>query len=228
LTALSSNYDSWRRSSISDPRPRRGNAEVVALGPSGVDIQGAAAPERIQWSAFASQPEDLHQLFLRRLSRPWSEEEERGIATLLRHAAVQRTLRELAAVIDAPSDLRERDVEKILEAYEPASRWAAGTAQTDLLDQELAAARSLTQGIRLAASEQWAAATTTLRDAETTYADTLLLRLFSDGSAASAEPETPAANDPADETPSSEGTPNPGELDPSGPELPSPPDREGA
>jgi len=216
LSALSSGFDSWRRRSIADPRPRRGNTEVNSITESGIEIQGSNGAEQIQWSAFADNPGALHQLFLRRLNREWTDSEEEGIAVLLRHAAVLNTLRTSRSGFDDPTELRERDLERVLAAYEPALDWAEQTIQRDRLLHELNAASSLIQALGLASKEQWGSATSTLTHTTQTYPDTLLLLILSDGRGAPEEP--PAAPSTEEElAPPGEG------LDPEGPAVPSPP-----
>jgi hypothetical protein len=215
LSSLTSDFDSWRRKSIADPRPRRGNTEVTAISDTGVDIQGSSGEEHIEWAAFADKPDALHQLFLRRLSREWTDTEEAGIAVLLRHAAILNTLRVTRTGFEDPKELRERDIERMLAAYEPARDWAERTIQRDRLQHELQAASSLTQALQLAAEEQWGSATSVLTHTQQTYADTLLLLILSDGRGVpEAAPEEPASELPL---PAEDG------LDPEGPAVPSPP-----
>jgi serine/threonine protein kinase len=215
LLTLSSEFDSWRRKSIDDPRPRRSNTEVLSISADGVQIQGSDGSELIEWSAFADQPGSLHQLFLRRLNRAWTAEEEEGIAALIRHAAILNTLRVTRSGFDDPSELKEKDLERALEGYKPPRSWADKTVQGARLRHELEAATSLTHALGLAAKGQWGSATSTLTHTTRTYPDTLLLLILSDGRGApESTPEPPAPNEP---TPPGEG------LDPEGPAVPSPP-----
>jgi hypothetical protein len=215
LAALISEFEAWQREVITDPRPRRGRADVTAIGPGGIDIKGSNGPERIEWDAFADQPDALHQLFHRRLKRNWTPDEERGIAVLLRHAAALNTLRRTRASFDDPASLKKRDQEKILSAYEPASLWSKDTLQAKLLEQEHAAASSICQAFEFAAKEQWSSATSTLLHARSTYPDTLLLLMLSDGSGPSLPgPGTGAPDAPGDRA----------GLDPEGPSVASPSD----
>lgn len=216
LSALTSGFDSWRRMSIADPRPRRGNTDVVSISTEGVDVQGDDGPERVEWEAFADQPDALHQLFHRRLQRDWTEHEERGIAVILRHAAVLNTLRLTREAFSDPSTLRSRDVEKILDAYAPAANWAKRTLQADLLEREVAAANSLTEALLLASEGQWNSATSDLVHTSRTYTDTLLLLMLSDGSRRQEADSEALAPDDLPGVPSG--------LDPEGPDIPSPPD----
>jgi len=213
LSALISEFDSWRRKTIADPRPRRGNTEATAVGPEGIEVLGAGGSELIEWRHFADQPDALHQLFNRRLNanRAWTKEEMEGIAVLLRHAAVLNTVRKTRACFTEGTSLKKSEIQKILEAYEPAAEWSERTPQAVLLGREIDAAKSLTRALELAAKEQWSAATSTLVHTQRSYGETLLLLMLSDGSGAST---SPTAQDQA----------APPALDPEGPAVPSPPD----
>ena len=215
LNALSAELSAWRRNSIADPRPRRSNAEVTAISAAGVEIQGSRGAEQIPWSEFAANPEALHQLFLRRLNRDWTEEESAGIAVLLRNAAVLNALRITRGGFDDPSELKERDLERALSGFDPAAEWAQKGAGRDRLGLEREAATSLSQALSLAAQEQWGSATSTLAHTTSAYAGTMLLLILSDGSGSSV---SEASEAPSDETGST-----PGGLDPAGPSVPSPP-----
>jgi len=215
LSALIQEFAAWRRNSIADPRPRRGNAEVASISETGVEIKGSRGLELVEWSAFADNPEALHQLFLRRLAREWTEAERAGIAALLRNAAVLNTLKVTREGFEDPKELKERDLERVLAAYDHARGWAEESVQRARLEHELEAATSLTQALGLAADEQWSSATSTLSHTTETYAGTMLLLILSDGSGASEEAPTSGPED----SPSPQG----GGLDPAGPAVPSPP-----
>ncbi len=215
LSTLTTEFDSWRRKAIDDPRPRRSNAEVSSISADGVMIDDSGSEKLIEWSAFADQPDALHQLFNRRLNRDWTPDEEEGIAVILRHAAVLNTLRLTRQGFGASEALKEKDLKRVIEGYEPSKEWAAATIQGERRRHEQNAASSLSKALGFAAEGKWGSATSTLTNVTRTYPDTLLLLILSDGRGAPEEPTGP---------PPSEDPVGPGEgLDPEGPAVPSPP-----
>ncbi|HUR26720.1 MAG TPA: FHA domain-containing serine/threonine-protein kinase [Planctomycetota bacterium] len=87
----------WKRKQIADPRSSKSTVRTaLAIDDTGITLDVDGKPELVAWSSFGAKPRELSFLFTERLTRPYTEEETRGIEALLRLSAV-------AFAIDAAS-----------------------------------------------------------------------------------------------------------------------------
>jgi hypothetical protein len=163
------------------------NRNAVGADAQGIlyEVDGGGAPERVPWSAFGADVQAQNKLFVERLQRDWTPEEMNGIAAMLRLSAVVETIRATAKMFDAGkrANFTEGNVRDLRALYEPASAWAekAGPESKARLQREMAAAEILAEALRSATESRWAAAAASIERLLTEFADTLLVKLLSDG-----------------------------------------------
>jgi len=188
LDTLGREFAQWRRRAFTDPREKRGvNRNAVGADAQGIlyEVDGGGAPERLPWSAFGADVQAQNKLFVERLQRDWTPEEMAGIAAMLRMSAVVETIRATAKMFDAGkrANFTESNVRDMRALYEPATAWSekAGPESKARLQREMASADVLAEALRSATESRWAAAAASIERLLTEFADTLLVKLLSDG-----------------------------------------------
>jgi len=187
LSVLGSEFAQWRKKSFMDPRDKK-NAARTAVGADANGILYEAEPgkvERAAWSVFGGDGAALNRLFDERLQREWTAAERSGIAVLLRVTAVVEAVRVSAKMFDSTkkANFTEGNARDLRASFAPATAWAdiaGGTAKAACV-RETEAADVLCEALRAATDSRWAAATAGLERLLTDYADTVLVRLVSDG-----------------------------------------------
>jgi len=191
LSALGAGWSNpgWKRRAFADPRstgPRPVTAEAIGADADGILVDLGGKPERLPWSAFASQPRTIETLVNGRLEREWTPSERRGIATLLRSAAALSAIDEAIEVL-MPGSLAKfspAEGEALLAGHAVARDWAAGVGDAALLrdlDDEVRAAETLVLALRARSDGEWTRAATALERLLTQHRATLLVLLLSDG-----------------------------------------------
>ena len=187
----------WRRRAILDPRAAgRGSQTVVAADAGGLAVGEAGAGERIAWEAFAANPAALDQLFHQRLTREYTPEERRGIAFLMRLAAVERAVAQAEAALAGAAAGGEQ-LAALVSGFEVARPWCVEAAASAALEAELAAARLLGDSLAAAGRGSWALAATRAGWLLEDHAGTLLVRRLSDGSLLATASAVPPASPPS-------------------------------
>ena len=167
---------------------------MVALDSGGLAVGEQGASERIGWESFAANPAALDQLFHQRLAREYTAEEQRGIAFLMRLAAVERAAAEARRVLDGgEASLGEDELAALLAGFEVARPWCAETTSAAEPVAELDAARLLVDSLEAAGAGSWALAATRAEWLLADHASTLLVRRLSDGSLLATASAAPAA-----------------------------------
>jgi hypothetical protein len=187
----------WRRKSFTDPREKKVTTRnAVGADATGIlyDAEGGAAGH-VPWSAFGGNTKELSKLFFERCTREWTAEEMASIATLMRLNAVVEAL-EISGKMFDPSrkaNFTEANAKDLLEAYVQAQTWATRAPATQpALARELEAATLLASVLRQTTDGQWSTAVAGTERLIASYADTLLVRLMSNGKTS----ETPNQNAP--------------------------------
>lgn len=187
LNVLGSEFAQWRKKSFMDPRDKK-IAARTAVGADSNGIMYEAEPgkvERAPWSVFGGDSVALNRLFDERLQREWSATERTGIAVLLRVTAVVEALRFSAKMFDSSkkANFTEGNARDLRASFASAVTWSelAGGAAKAACARETEAADVLCESLRAATDSRWAAAAAGLERLLTDYADTVLVRLISDG-----------------------------------------------
>jgi hypothetical protein len=197
----------WRRQTVLDPRNGR-PIEAVGGDARGLFLEASGASEYLPWSAWGAHPDALHQLFHARLTRDWSAEEKKHIAGLLRVSAVAAAWTPLEKALRSGSAPGDRDRRGIDASFEDALQWGKESGSLALVSAERAAIENLLEA--LVAREQGNAtlAIHALEEAFEKHADTLVLRVLSDGREWRADPVEVAAVDASQDEPAKdEGSP---------------------
>ncbi len=188
----------WRRMSVLDPESRRrvSAVEAVSIDAAGVRVNDGGDLRVLPWSAFGADPKSIDQLFLERLERDYTPQELQGIAALVRFAAVLQAVQSASEVLASGSFVQfgEEEREELLAGFELARPWAEQADSIELLEREHAAASELAEALRLAGRDAWSSTTAAIEKLLSGAADTLLVRLLSDGHGLS--PELPAEPPP--------------------------------
>jgi hypothetical protein len=174
----------WKRRTVNDPRIRgRANREAVNADARGVLVKDGESTELVGWDEFARRPAELHQLFLERLSRPYTASETGAIAALLRLAAVLQAVDEGAEVLADPEHqaLSGEESQRLLEGFELAREWSQDPAAKARLEGETAAAALLASALSASSEKRWGEACALLERLLSEQGETLLVRLLSDG-----------------------------------------------
>ena len=182
----------WRRRAILDPRS--GSIETVtSVDANGLKLENGGT---LLWAEYGGQVSELEQLFSERLERTWNDNEVQSIATLLRLQAVIFAIDEAAEMFTAEGSARFRvsEAKKLSSGFQLAREWAVRAGATAALDAEEAAARTLAEVLLRADNRAWSATVAGLERLLSEYANTLVVRLLSDGRGfVPPAPERPAA-----------------------------------
>ncbi|MCY2960224.1 MAG: serine/threonine-protein kinase [Planctomycetota bacterium] len=187
LGTLGTEFAQWRRKSFTDPREKKSTSRnAVGADADGILYEAEAGKvERLPWSAFGADVQALNKLFVERLQREWTTDEQAGIATILRLSASVEAVRAAAKMFDSSkkANFTEGNARDLRGLFAPAAQWAelAGPATKAKLTRESDAAEVLCDALRAATDTRWAAAAAGIERLLTDYADTVLVRLVSDG-----------------------------------------------
>lgn len=187
LATLGNEFGQWRRKSFVDPRDRKStNRNAVGADLDGILYEAEAGrAERMPWSGFGGDVQAVNKLFVERLQRDWTAEERAGIATILRITAVVESLRATTKMFDAAkkANFTEGNARDLRALFAPAASWAelASPESKVRLARESGAADVLCDALRAATDARWAAAAAGIERLLAEYADTVLVRLLSDG-----------------------------------------------
>src|SRR5262249_8044907 len=141
------------------------------------------AVEHVPWSAFGGDDREISKLFTERLSREWTPEEMRGIAGLLRITAVVEAVGRAGHMVDPREryNLTEADAAEMSDCCGQAQAWAEKAGTTEAVAKEIAAARQLALVCQKITEGSWSFAVNATEDLLARHADTLVVRLLSDG-----------------------------------------------
>ena len=189
---LESNWADWKRKTVPDPRDRRTtNREAVGVAPEGLRLQVDGDVQTVPWSAYVGSTEALSSLFHERLSRDYTADERRAISALLTLSAVIENVitAEEMFITGRNAKLSDRESEKMLDAFEVVESWIDDPGQRERWRREHLAARDLVAGLLAASQERWTDAVVLLERLSNESSASLLVRLFSDGSALAPPPK---------------------------------------
>jgi tRNA A-37 threonylcarbamoyl transferase component Bud32 len=187
VETLGREFAGWRRRSFTDPRDRKNTTRNAV----GADAQGIlyeaepGRPERVPWSAFGGSVQGLTRLFFERLQREYTPAEVAGVAALARLTAVTEAVQVASKMLEPgrKANFTEGNARDLQALFEQAQPWAdkAGDEARARLAREAEAAGVLCGALRAATETRWASAAAAVERLLTEYADTLLVRLCSDG-----------------------------------------------
>jgi hypothetical protein len=206
LATLGREFSSWRRRSFSEPRAGRSVLRnAVGADATGILAEGeGGAVELVPWSAFGGDDRELSKLFVERLARDWTPAEVRGIAALIRMTAVVEAIGRASKMLDATKrfNFTEADEHEMSDCFAQAQVWAEKSGTQQALARERDAAALLTLVCRKMTEKAWATAAVKTEELLARHANTLIVRLLSNGvlpEAASVRPSTPSdtTGDPA-------------------------------
>jgi protein kinase-like protein/FHA domain-containing protein len=189
---LESSWSDWKRKSVSDPRERRtANHEAVGVTSGGLRLQVDGSVQDVAWADFVGHTDALDSLFHERLSRDYTPAERRSIAALLSLSAVIENVitAEEMFIQGRNAKLSNREAEKMLEAFAAVEDWLDDERQRERWQLEKHAADDLVAGLLAASEERWTDAVVLLERLSNESAASLLVRLFSDGSALAPPPK---------------------------------------
>jgi len=192
LPILEDNWSLWKRKSVPDPRGRRAaNRDVVGVDNEGLRLDVDGAVQVVPWSAYAEHTTALAKLFHERLSRDYSAAERRDIAALLLLTAVVEGVAtsEEMFIPGRNAKLSGREFGAIEEAFESIEDWLDDDEQRERWQRERTAAHSLSAGLLAASDERWAEAVVLLERLSLESAGSLLVRIYSDGTALAPPPK---------------------------------------
>ena len=175
----------WRRKQVADPRGGRAIARnALSADESGLTLEVDGKPESVPWSAFGAKPRELHLLFNERLGREYTREELLGIEALLRSAAVVAAIDAASEMLEPGSSARfdEGEMRELSEGFDWGRSWAAQSGVPQRFEMESRAAGLLARSLFDASEGSWSASVAGLDRLLEDYADTLLVRLLSNGS----------------------------------------------
>jgi serine/threonine protein kinase len=180
LRTLGREFSSWRRRSFTDPRPGKGGTRNAV----GADEDGILAEdEHVPWSVFGGDDREISKLFTERLAREWTPDELRGIAALLRMTAVVEALGRAGKMFDGTrrSNFTDADQKEMTECFAQAEIWADKAGSSAAVKKEAAAAHELAVVCEKMTEGAWSVAVSAAEDLLLRHADTLLVKLISDG-----------------------------------------------
>jgi hypothetical protein len=182
LEMVAGEFTGWRRTSMRDPRNERRTRNAVAATQLGVTFEGSN-DGFVPWSAFGGNPGALHQLFVERLSRPYTTQELESIATLMRISAVVRAIEVAGGTLDrdTPDHFGPVNAAELLASFDDAGSWAREVGDARSFDRERRAAQLLAGALRALDDESWSMAVSELELLLADYRDTLLVLLLSSG-----------------------------------------------
>ena len=192
LAILEDNWSQWKRKSVPDPRGRRAaNRDVVGVDSEGLRLNVDGAVQVVPWAAYAEHTTALAKLFHERLSRDYSAAERREIAALLLLTAVIEGVAtsEEMFIPGRNAKLSGREFGAIEEAFDSIEDWLDDDEQRERWQRERTAAHSLAAGLLAASDERWAEAVVLLERLSLESAGSLLVRIYSDGTALAPPPK---------------------------------------
>jgi hypothetical protein len=181
LALVGASHASWRRRGVVDPRERKpATKESIGADADGVLVEGTAGPDRIPWSAFGKTARDLHKLLNDRLNRALKPDEQALLAAALRMAALNETLDMAGRALDPAkkANWTEQSQKDLLEAWRTAQEWEKVPGETA---KEAEAAKLLGQALKHGSDGAWSSCVAGLERLVSQHADTLLVRMLSDG-----------------------------------------------
>ncbi len=202
LELLTREFANWRRKSVVDPRdPKGGTRNAVGADASGLLYEGDGGKvEHLAWADFGNRPADLGRLFTERLTREYTADELKGIASLLRVAGVLQAIDISSKMFDPSrkSSFTDGNARDLLECFEPALAWAQRGGDTNAVTREQQAARQLIEVLQKTSQGSYSVAVTATETLLQSRGDTLLVSLLSDGSAdaSAVAPESAPADAP--------------------------------
>lgn len=190
MDALVSAWDegTWRRRAVIDPRTDDADfTDVVGVArPAALLLPGnAGSPERVPLGAWASDPGQMENLFLRRLDRGWSEDETVGIVTLL---CVSGTIAGLEAIQPAIAGegkrLKPSQIAAARNAFDEARTWADGrSALLQLVERHAAPMRMLADAVVAREQGDWLVSSELLDRLLEEERDSFVVMILSNGGA---------------------------------------------
>lgn len=190
LEALVGAWDegTWRRRAVIDPRAEDPDfTDVVGVArPGALLLPGSGgSPDRVPLGAWASDPGNMENLFLRRLDRGWSEDETVGIVTLL---CVSGTIAGLEAIQPAIAGdgkrLRPSQIAAAQNAFDEARTWADGRAALlQLVERHAAPMRMLADAVVARERGDWLVSSELLDRLLEEERDSFVVMILSDGGA---------------------------------------------
>ncbi len=186
LELVAREFPNWRRKSFADPRDKKGTTRnAVGADATGLlcEVEGGRV-EHVDWSAFGGNSRDLARLFNERLAREYTPEEARGIAALLRVAAVVEAIDLASKMLDPTRKVNftESNAREMLEAFAPATAWAQKGGDAAAAAAELSAATQLATVLQRVTDGAYSVAVAETEDLLAHHQASLLVRLLSDGS----------------------------------------------
>jgi hypothetical protein len=184
---LETSWQEWRRKSVPDPRdPRGATREAIGVTASGLRLNVKGAVEDVPWGDYGGQTVLLSTLFRERLGRDYDTQEARAIASLMRYAALSELAESASEMFQIGSQavFTEGERAELVEVLDAAAEWETDPVRAQQLTREREAARQLGEALRAASDGDWTTAVSALEHLLDAYADTLLVRLASDGSLA--------------------------------------------
>ncbi len=181
LAFLGANHAAWKRRGVVDPRERKSaNKESIGADAQGVLVEGAAGPDRIPWSAYGKTARDLHKLLNERLNRAFKPDEQIMLAAALRMAALNETLDMVGRALDPSkkANWTQQAQKDLLDAWRTAQDWEKTPGETA---KEAEAAKLLGEALGHGNDGAWSSCVSTLERLVAQHADTLLVRILSDG-----------------------------------------------
>ncbi len=182
---LGREFATWRRKSFTAPRAGKSvTRNAVGADQEGILAEGdGGAVEHVPWSAFGGDDKEISKLFTERLGREWNSEEQRAIAGVLRMTAVVEAIQRASKMFDPVKryNFTETDAREMIECFAQAQAWAEKCGTTDAVAKEMTAARQLVLVCQKMTEGSWSVAVGATEDLLAKHADTLLVRLLSDG-----------------------------------------------
>ncbi|MDE0892722.1 MAG: hypothetical protein OSB14_11120, partial [Planctomycetota bacterium] len=216
LNTLIAEFPQWKRKTVTDPRPRRSNAEATSISEEGLMLASDEGPVLIQWTKFSTNPEALNKLFYKRLDRDWTQPERRGVALILNIAATLNAADVITSAFSTPKKLKEKSSAEMIGLFDSAEDWSP---KEESIAETRAAAAYLVKAIEYAAASEFGAAESSLRYVLEEFPTSLLVMIISDGTA---KGDKATSSEPS---PVSEDSKNSAEA-PASPNPPAPPNGE--
>lgn len=182
---LEAHWQDWRRKSVPDPRDSRGaTREAIGVTAAGLRLNVKGAVEDVPWGAYGGHTQLLSTLFRDRLSRDYEAPEARAIANLMLFSALSELAESASEMfqVSGQAVFTEGEQAELVEVLEAAAEWELDPTRQQRLEREREAARQLGSALRSASDGDWTTAVSSMEHLLEAYADTLLVRMASDGS----------------------------------------------
>ena len=176
----------FRRKSVLDPRTKK-QRELRELSEEGLVFEKDGALERIPWSEAHADPSWFRQLFDARLARPWTPEEGRSIAALLRCLAAARAADLARELVGGGGRglLQPAELEALGAGFGEALAWCGdGVPWADELaacQREAEGGAMLATALAAAQERAWTRAAFELENLLATHEESLVVALLSSG-----------------------------------------------